>query len=75
MTEYQEAGCYRGWMQQLEVNSGRRYTVTRRYISEHNITVKNVLDNKVETPKACCTEATQIYNLLTLFFERELYAV
>jgi len=24
MTEYQEAGCSRGWMQQLETNVGRR---------------------------------------------------
>jgi len=24
MTEYQEAGCSRGWMQQLEMNAGRR---------------------------------------------------
>jgi len=24
MTEYQEAGCSRGWMQQLETNAGRR---------------------------------------------------
>jgi len=30
MTKYQEAGCSRGWMQQLEMNAGRP-TVARRY--------------------------------------------
>ena len=25
MTKYQEAGCSRGWIQQLEMNASRRY--------------------------------------------------